>query len=208
RDITSNPTNAAIANATIALAQSLHMTTLAEGVETESQLQFLRQRGCTYMQGYLFSSPLDAAGCARLLRDARRLPAAPDEEPRQRTLLLLDDEPNILRALQRALRQEGYRILATTNPHEAFELLARHKVQVIISDQRMPEMSGTEFLSRVKEIYPDTVRIVLSGYSEIETITQAVNQGAIYKFFTKPWDDNQLRDNIREAFVVAEKLAR
>ena len=205
QDITSNPTNAAIANATIALADSLHMSVLAEGVETESQLGFLRQRGCNSMQGYLFSRPLPADELATLLREARTLPAAPSAQDAPRTLLLLDDELNILRALQRLLRQDGYRILATTSAAEAFELLAQNTVQVIVSDQRMPEMNGTEFLSRVKELYPHTVRIVLSGYSEVETITQAVNRGAIYKFFTKPWDDMQLREELREAFRAAEK---
>jgi diguanylate cyclase (GGDEF)-like protein/PAS domain S-box-containing protein len=208
RDITSNPTNAAIASATITLAQSLHMSVLAEGVETESQLDFLRQRGCVALQGFFFSHPLDAKNCTRFLREARQLPVAPGTELKQRTLLLLDDEPNILHALKRLFRLDGYKILSTADPNDAFDLLARNRVQVVISDQRMPTMSGTEFLSRVKDIYPDTMRIVLSGYSEIESITQAINQGAIYKFFTKPWNDNQLRDNIREAFRVAEKLAR
>ncbi|MDR1350737.1 MAG: EAL domain-containing protein [Zoogloeaceae bacterium] len=208
RDVTSNPTNAAIASVTITLAQNLHMSVLAEGVETAGQLDFLRQRGCVALQGFFFSHPLDAEDCTRFLHEARQLPATPSTELRQRTLLLLDDEPNILHSLQRLFRPDGYKILATTDPGEAFDLLARNRVQVVISDQRMPVMSGTEFLARVKDIHPDTIRIVLSGYSEIESITQAINQGAIYKFFTKPWDDNQLRDNIREAFTVAEKLAR
>lgn len=204
-DIASNPTNAAIANATIALAESLHMSVLAEGVETESQLNFLRQRGCASMQGFLFSRALGADEFAALLRESRQLPAAPDAAEHQLTLLLLDDEPNILRALQRLLRPEGYKVFATTSPHEAFDLLAQHPVQVIVSDQRMPEMSGTEFLSRVKELYPDTIRIVLSGYSEIETITEAVNRGAIYKFLTKPWDDEALREDLREAFRASKR---
>jgi response regulator RpfG family c-di-GMP phosphodiesterase len=68
----------------------------------------------------------------------------------------------------------------------------------------MPEMNGTEFLSRVKELYPHTVRIVLSGYTDLNSITSAVNQGAIYKFFTKPWNDDTMRENIREAFVAYE----
>jgi diguanylate cyclase (GGDEF)-like protein/PAS domain S-box-containing protein len=208
RDLTSNPTNAAIARATIMLGQSLHMSVLAEGVETESQLDFLRRSGCVALQGFFFSRPLEAEACTTFLRASRQLPLAASAENRQRTLLLLDDEPNILHALQRLFRSDGYNILAATDPGEAFDLLARNPVQVVISDQRMPTMSGTEFLARVKDIYPDTMRIVLSGYSEIESVAQAVNRGAIYKFFTKPWDDSQLRDNIREAFVVAEKLAR
>lgn len=73
-------------------------------------------------------------------------------------------------------------------------------MQVIISDQRMPEMSGTEFLSQVKAIHPNTVRIVLSGYTDLKSVTDAINQGAIYKFLTKPWDDSQIREHIQQAF--------
>jgi response regulator RpfG family c-di-GMP phosphodiesterase len=73
-------------------------------------------------------------------------------------------------------------------------------VQVIVSDQRMPDGTGTEFLSRVKDLYPDTVRMVLSGYTDLESVTDAINRGAIYKFLTKPWDDDELRLRIQEAF--------
>ncbi|HEX5842642.1 MAG TPA: response regulator, partial [Pseudomonas sp.] len=69
-----------------------------------------------------------------------------------------------------------------------------------LCDQRMPGMSGTEFLDRVKNLYPDTFRIILSGYTDLESILQAINHGAIYRFYTKPWDNKTLRDNIREAF--------
>ncbi len=79
-------------------------------------------------------------------------------------------------------------------------LLAQHRVGVIISDQRMPGMTGTEFLSKVKELYPDTVRIVLSGYTELNSVTDAINRGAVYKFLTKPWEDDLLRANVEEAF--------
>lgn len=127
-----------------------------------------------------------------------------------RTLLLVDDEPNILSALQRALRRDGYRILACEDAREGLDLLAEEKVDVILSDQRMPGMSGVEFLRRAKEMRPDTMRIVLSGYSDLQFITDAINEGAIYKFLTKPWDDEQLREQIREAFqrkeVVNENL--
>ncbi len=117
------------------------------------------------------------------------------------TLLLLDDEPNILKALARVLKRDGYRILSTTSVKEAFSLLATNDVQVIVSDQRMPEMSGTEFLSEVKAIYPGTVRIVLSGYTDLKSVTDAINEGAIYKFLTKPWDDLQIREHIQQAFL-------
>lgn len=118
----------------------------------------------------------------------------------ERTLLLVDDEDNILSALRRVFRREGYRILCADGGEAALGLLNEHEVGVIVSDQRMPGMSGVDFLSRVKARYPDTVRIVLSGYTELESITEAINRGAIYKFLTKPWEDDLLRDHVREAF--------
>ena len=118
----------------------------------------------------------------------------------ERTLLLVDDEENIVSALVRLLRRDGYNILRAHSGREGLELLAQNEVGVIISDQRMPEMTGVEFLSKVKELYPDTVRIVLSGYTELNSVTDAINRGAIYKFLTKPWEDDLLRANVEEAF--------
>lgn len=118
----------------------------------------------------------------------------------ERTLLLVDDEEGISASLFRLLRRDGYTILRANSGQGGLELLAQHKVGVIISDQRMPGMTGTEFLSKVKELYPDTVRIVLSGYTELNSVTDAINRGAIYKFLTKPWEDDLLRANVEEAF--------
>lgn len=117
-----------------------------------------------------------------------------------RTLLLVDDEENILRALKRLLRRDGYTILTANGGRQGLELLQSNDVGVIISDQRMPEMSGVEFLSQVKEEYPDNVRMVLSGYTDLNSVTDAINRGAIYRFLTKPWDDDLLSNNIRDAF--------
>ena len=118
----------------------------------------------------------------------------------ERTLLLVDDEVNIGSALVRLLRRDGYKVLRANSGEEGLALLAQHAVGVIISDQRMPEMTGVEFLSKVKELYPDTVRIVLSGYTDLNSVTDAINRGAVYKFLTKPWEDDLLRDNVAEAF--------
>ena len=117
-----------------------------------------------------------------------------------RTILLVDDEINIISALKRTLRRDGYTILTANSGAEGLALLAQHEVGVIISDQRMPHMTGVAFLRKVKMLYPKTIRIVLSGYTELESVTSAINEGAIYKFLTKPWDDDLLRDNIRKAF--------
>ncbi len=211
--VTRHVDDAAIVKAIIAMANSLGMRTIAEGVETEGQLGFLRMNGCALVQGYLVSPPVAADAIGGLMQTTKLAPAAPADGMR-RTLLLLDDEPNIIATLRRLLRREPYRILTATSASQAFELLAANEVAVIVSDQRMPEMTGVDFLRNVKALYPDTVRIVLSGYTELTSVTEAINEGAIYKFLTKPWDDEQLRDNIAEAFrrydLVAEnqRMAR
>ncbi|EXI77864.1 MAG: Bacteriophytochrome cph2 [Candidatus Accumulibacter appositus] len=211
RNITTEPDDAAIAVAVISLAHSLKRRVVAEGVETESQLRYLHRHRCDEMQGYYFSSPLPVHELADLLRSGRSLPLGdPTLSDAVRTLLLVDDEPSILAALRRVLRRDRYRILTAGSAVEGLELLALNEVQVIISDQRMPTTSGTEFLGRVKELHPNTVRIVLSGYTDLQTVTDAVNRGSIYKFLTKPWDDEQLREQIRDAFThfEARKAAR
>jgi len=118
----------------------------------------------------------------------------------ERTILLVDDEENITASLVRLLRRDGYTILRANSGQEGLELLTQREVGVIVSDQRMPGMTGVEFLSKVKELYPDTVRIVLSGYTELNSVTDAINRGAVYKFLTKPWEDDLLRANVDEAF--------
>lgn len=116
------------------------------------------------------------------------------------TLLIVDDEPNILTALVRLFRRDGYRLLSASSGQEALALLADNEVGVIISDQRMPDMSGIQFLSKAREKWPDTVRIMLSGFTELSSVTDSVNKVAIYKFLTKPWDDDALREAVRKAF--------
>lgn len=197
-DVCIDPNSAAVARAIIGLAHNLHMTVIAEGVETEAQLSFLRKLGCDEMQGFLFSKPLPAEQFAMLLKAGQGIDTA-DEMPSE-TLLLVDDEVGILNSVKRLLRREGYRILITTDPMEALDLLATNDVQVVISDQRMPQMSGTEFLNRVREMHPDTIRMVLSGYTDLQSITDAINKGAIWRFLTKPWEDESLRKLVREAF--------
>ena len=118
----------------------------------------------------------------------------------ERTLLLVDDEEEVGAALERLLRRDGYRILRATSGQEGLKILAQNEVGVIISDQRMPGMDGVEFLTQVKDLYPQTIRIILSGYADLDSVTAAINLGAIYKFFVKPWDSNTLRADLVEAF--------
>ncbi len=199
RDITSNPVNAAIAQATIAMSHKLGKTVLAEGVETEEQMQYLRRNECDEMQGYYFSRPVPAEEITRMLLTGQTMALSEQNVEARSTVLFVDDEVNILSSIKRTLRREGYEILTANSAAEGFSLLARNSVQVIVSDQRMPEMNGTEFLSRVKNLYPETVRMVLSGYSEISAVTDSINKGAVYRFMLKPWDDEQLKEEITGA---------
>jgi len=201
RDITVNPDDAAIALAIISMAHSMKMHVIAEGVESRAQMVYLRRHRCDEIQGFHFSRPLPAADMAQMMVTNRALPVESEStESSRQTLLLVDDDVNVLSSLHRLFRRDNYRVLTALSPAEGFELLALHEVHVVVCDQRMPIMSGTEFLSKVKEMYPDTIRIILSGYTGLEAVLDSINRGAIYRFYTKPWDDTQLRDNIRLAF--------
>nr|WP_315222977.1 EAL domain-containing protein [uncultured Duganella sp.] len=201
REITTNPNDAAIATAIISMAHSLKLRVIAEGVETRAQLEFLRRSRCDEIQGYFFSRPVAPADMAVLVESGRSLPVDPaaPNQPAQ-TLLIVDDNPDILWSLDQLFQRDAYQILTAGSATEAFELLALHPVQVILCDQRLPGMNGTEFLGQVKDMYPETIRIILSGYMGLDAVLDSVNRGAIYRFYTKPWDDTQLRDNIRLAF--------
>jgi CheY-like chemotaxis protein len=157
------------------MAHSLQMRVLAEGVETEGQLALLIANGCDQMQGHYFSGLLTADAMGSLLRESKALPEhLLLRRAQQRTLLLVDDEDSIVSALRRLLRRDGYHIVTANSGAQGLQRLAENSVDVIVSDQRMPGMTGVEFLRRAKELYPDTVRMVLSGYTELQSITDAI----------------------------------
>jgi response regulator RpfG family c-di-GMP phosphodiesterase len=115
-----------------------------------------------------------------------------------KTVLCVDDEVNVLNSLKRLLRKESYKLLLASSGKEGLSLLEKEPVHLVISDQRMPEMTGTEFLQIVKQRYPEAVRIILTGYSEANTIIESINKGEIYRYLMKPWDDEELRNMIQE----------
>ena len=115
------------------------------------------------------------------------------------TLLCVDDEPSILSALRRVLRAPDCRVLQATSGAEALEILAREPVAVIVSDMRMPGMDGAELLSRVRAQWPHTARILLTGYADMKATIAAINEGQIYRYINKPWDETELRVTVRQA---------
>ena len=201
RDITLDAEDAAIAVAIISLAHSLKLQVIAEGVETEAQLTFLRRHHCDQMQGYHFSRPVPAPDFLHLLRSGAALTTPADySDSANQSLLIVDPDSHVAAALARSLRHDGYDIVLARSPEEAFDMLALHKIGVIIADERLGTMNGVEFFGRVKDIYPDTARIMLSGFMVLEAVIDAVNRGEVFRFFPKPWDETALREGVAEAF--------
>ena len=115
------------------------------------------------------------------------------------TVLCVDDEPNILAALKRALRPEGCHVLQANSGAEALVLMAQDPVDVVVSDMRMPAMDGASLLAQIRQRWPDTERILLTGYSDMNDTVAAINGGQIYRYLHKPWDDLELRIAVRQA---------
>ncbi|RLP53768.1 MAG: response regulator [Ketobacter sp.] len=123
----------------------------------------------------------------------------------ERHILIVDDEANILSALDRLLDEGGFVVHRASSGEEGLQVIdSNPQIGVILSDQRMPGMTGTEFLKAVKETRESVVRMILSGYSELNAITQAINEGSIFKFVSKPWDDFLLLNTVKEAFEYFE----
>ncbi len=114
-------------------------------------------------------------------------------------VFFIDDEPSILKSIIRITLEEPYDVFTFNDPREALAELEKKEPAVVVSDQRMPGMTGTELLGKVKDKYPDATRIILSGHTEIEAILSAINQGKIFQFITKPWKEDELKSAINEA---------
>jgi len=118
----------------------------------------------------------------------------------EHVVLFVDDEINILKAIQRLLRNEPMRVLTATTPAEALEIMNDTPAQVVVTDQRMPTMNGADFLSAIRDQHADAIRMMLTGYTEMNIAVEAINKGEIYRLITKPWNDDELRAILRQAF--------
>ncbi|MFZ6046431.1 HD domain-containing phosphohydrolase [Pseudomonas sp. CR3202] len=123
------------------------------------------------------------------------------EARRRPTLLLVDDEAHILSALRRVLRDEPYELLTASGGAAALSLLAEHEVDLVVSDARMPGLDGPCLLAEVQRRWPDTLRILLTGATDLDTSIRAINQGRIYRYLGKPWNDDELRFTLRQALA-------
>jgi response regulator RpfG family c-di-GMP phosphodiesterase len=125
-----------------------------------------------------------------------------EEKPHPYTILCVDDEANILSALRRLLRPHGFQVVVAESGQAGLAVLESTPVDLVISDMRMPEMDGSKFLEQVRQRWPDTMRLLLTGYADVASIIEAINRGEIYRYITKPWDDHDL------VLIVQQALER
>jgi signal transduction histidine kinase len=125
--------------------------------------------------------------------------AAPAIHRRARhTILVVDDEPDVVKSVKDLLRLD-YKVIGATSATEALDLLAKEQVHVVMTDQRMPGMTGVQFLAKLKEQYPNVIRLLFTGYADVRAVVDAINQGHVWRYITKPWDPEELAAVIREA---------
>ena len=124
----------------------------------------------------------------------------------QHAIMLVDDEESILKALKRLFRKTSYQILTASSGQEGLVRLKNTEkpVSLIISDQRMPEMTGAQFLEQAKKIFPDALRFLLTGYSDMDAVVDAVNKGEIHRYLNKPWNDDDLLLLVKQALQQYE----
>jgi DNA-binding NtrC family response regulator len=124
------------------------------------------------------------------------------------SLLCIDDEKNILRSLNRVLRKGKFKVFMAESGQEGLEILKQEDIALILCDQRMPGMNGYEVLREAKKIKPDTIRIMLSGHSDFESLVKTINEGEVYRYFVKPWNSDLLIESIHEALKQREKMMK
>ncbi len=123
-------------------------------------------------------------------------------------VMLVDDEANVLNALRRLLRPAGYTVLTAGGGAEALDQLATREVDLLVSDMRMPEMDGAQLLAQARQRWPDTQRVLLTGYADVTSAVSAINEGGIFRYVSKPWDENEFLNIVHQALEMARPATR
>ena len=127
--------------------------------------------------------------------------------PAKHCLLIVDDEPNVCDSVHDLLRRE-FRVLRANSAGEGYRLMQEEEVHIVMSDQRMPQITGVELLAKVKSRYPAAIRMLFTGFADIESIIAAINQGHVYQFLKKPWQPEELEAAVRQAAVEFDRLSQ
>lgn len=130
---------------------------------------------------------------------------ARETKPSKKCLLIVDDEPNVCDSVHDLLRRE-FRVLKAHSAEEGYRLMQEEEVHIVMSDQRMPQISGVELLAKVKSKYPQAVRMLFTGFADLESIIAAINQGHIFGFLKKPWQPEALEAAVRQAAAEYDRL--
>ncbi|MYN07243.1 EAL domain-containing protein [Pseudoduganella aquatica] len=214
RGMASDPEDRSIVTAVIRLAHSLGLRAIAEGVETEGQMQLLARHGCDEIQGYYFSRPLAEPGIVAMLRSGAMLevPLTGQRKPElRRTVLLVDHEPRTQAHFRRLLDSTPYELLSALKMEDAYEVLASREVGVVLSGRGPEGRSGVDFFERIKRLYPAAVRVLLTreaeGGDSAAGLADAINLGAVYKFIAAPDDDAHVLETLASAFEQYERQA-
>ncbi|UDL03959.1 EAL domain-containing protein [Marinobacter sp. CA1] len=205
----SNPQDNSIVLSVIRLAHSLGLRAVAEGVETEGQVRLLAEGGCDMFQGHQFRPALAAPDIEDLLQ--RQVCVSPEllARPFQlRTVLLVEDEPQVANSFRRMVRNHDIHVIAVEGPTEAYEVLAQQDIGVVVSDYRMPREDGIQFLSNVKRLYPNSIRILMTGHVDRGTLENTINQAEAFRFIAKPWYSDQVIATLEQAFQRYDYLSR
>jgi diguanylate cyclase (GGDEF)-like protein/PAS domain S-box-containing protein len=201
RDITTNAKDAAICRTIIVMAHNLGMTAIAEGVETTAQASYLGRNGCDRLQGFLLHRPAAPALVLQRMMSADAFFTAPlEEDPKIATVMILDDDELQALATAHVIEQAGFQTVVTTNTADAFETLALKRIDVVIADERMPDIRGSDFLLAVKDLYPESVRILQSGTLDANVIAGALNRAEIFRYISKGASNAQIAQAVKAAF--------
>ncbi|WP_051566898.1 EAL domain-containing protein [Herminiimonas sp. CN] len=205
RDISTNPADADICRTIIMIGRNLGLSVVAEGVETEAQAGYLRRHRCDELQGYLLCRPEPASQISvRLAEQTLLYPALWQKRTAFRLALIVDDDALSLQALARALQSDDCRILSATSTAMALEMLATYDVAVVVARRWVGEISGTEFLQKIRKSYPGAVRIMMGDHADLEDVSTELNRGEIYSFILQPWDEPHLRAALQKAFAYRD----
>ncbi|MBI1889511.1 MAG: EAL domain-containing protein [Burkholderiales bacterium] len=209
REITQSSEALAISQAILAIAHSLHLKVVAEGVETEAQLTLLSRNQCEEAQGYYISRPLSAQPCAAFIREDRRFDIEKLMQlDSSHTVLIVDVQGDQADSLAAMLSASGYRVLSVENAEAGFEMLATNpSVTTVIADHHLSGMRGLDFLANIKRMYPDVVRVLAGKYTEVNHLLDVMNRNIVFKFLQKPWESEAVRSVMMECCMEYERRA-
>ncbi|HJV80128.1 EAL domain-containing protein [Noviherbaspirillum sp.] len=206
RDLISDPDDLSISHAMIAMAHSLRLTVIAEGVETEGQLALLAQHGCDEIQGYFFSRPVDAASAASMLSENKSLALATlERRPYRRTVLIVSGGADLAAPMRDAMTRAGFTVFQSGSAAQAFEVLAAEEVGAVLFDGRIRDMDGVEFLARAGQMYPIVVRMISMHDDDLRSIGEIKG---IFRIVPKPWKLAELLAALGDALAEFESKAK